>query len=262
VARRNVTVHELADNVTITGGYLENWSEKQASRMKENPVLFNFDTTAGKVDTLVVYSRVMESHRGEPRRLVAIDSVRIVRTELAAIAGLAQFAPRGDSLILRSAPVVWYGETQISGDSINVYMKSRILDRVVVLGHAFGASRIDSLGFVRFDQLTGETMQMSFADKRLQRVDVETRAISLYHLFEDSAANGLNKTSGDKVIMSFAKGKLVSITVSGGVEGQYIPENILRGREETYQLAGFVWREDRPRIGVGDVMVSKAGRAR
>jgi lipopolysaccharide export system protein LptA len=255
IAKRKVVVRQPKDHLTITGTHLEHWTERQISRMTGGPVLVQFDTSAsGAVDTLVVYSRVMESYRGTPRRMTAIDSVRVIREELAALAGFAQFSPTGDSVILRSSPVIWYGQAQFSGDSINVFMKSRVLEEVLVMGHAFGASRVDSLGEVRFDQLSGENMRMHFAERQLQSVEVERRATSLYHLFEDSLANGLNKTSGDRVEMSFEEGKLASISVSGGVEGQYVPENLLKGKEASYHLPGFVWRDDRPHFRPQDVI--------
>jgi hypothetical protein len=174
--------------------------------------------------------------------------VRIVRRDLAAISGIATFFPDGDSIMLRTNPVVWYQQTQVSGDSINVYMADRVLRLVHVQGNTFAASRTDSVGVVRFDQLTGEEMRLTFADRKLEEVQVDRRAISVYHLFEDSIANGLNKTSGDRITMVFQGGKISAIKVAGGVEGQYVPENLVRDRETEYHLAKFIWRNDRPRL--------------
>jgi lipopolysaccharide export system protein LptA len=249
IATGNVVVEDRSQNLSITGGYLEHWSDRQFSWITDEPELVQVDTTSSEAtDTLVVRSRVMESYRGEVRKLTAIDSVRIVRKDLAAIAGKATFFPDGDSILLRTMPVIWYGQTQVSGDSVNVYMKNRILDLVHVFGNSFAVSRTDSLGLTRYDQLMGEEMRLRFVDRRLDGLEVDRRAISLYHLYEDSVANGINRTSGDRIVMAFLEGKLHEITVIGGVEGLYVPENLLRGREEEYHLARFLWREDRPRM--------------
>ena len=141
-------------------------------------------------------------------------------------------------------------------------MHEGVLDHVVVMGHALGVSRTDSLGLVRYDQLTGEMMRLQFLNRRLQRVDVERRATSLYHVYDDSSANGVNRTSGDRIVMQFDQGKVAFINVIGGVEGKYIPENLLRGRESEYPLPGFLWRKDRPRLGIQEVNVVKAATAR
>ena len=142
---------------------------------------------------------------------------------------------------------MWYQRTQVSGDSINVYLKNRKLYRVQVMESSLAVSESDSLHPDRLDQLTGEQMHLMFANQRLSLIDVQTRSISLYHLYDDSVSNGLNRTSGDRILMRFADGKLSTITVIGGVEGDYFPEDMIRGREGEYRLPGFFWREDRPR---------------
>jgi hypothetical protein len=141
---------------------------------------------------------------------------------------------------------VWYEDSQISGDSINVYLKGRKLDRVHVMGNAFAVSRSDSLRPERFDQLSGEQMLLHFGPDGMERLEVLARARSLYHLYEDTTANGLNKISGDRIVMEWERKKLSTIRVFGGVEGTYVPENLLAGRERDYDLPGFTWRTDRP----------------
>jgi len=189
---------------------------------------------------------------------VATDSVEIVRHDLGGRAGTVTFHTRGDSILMRTGPVLWYEETQVTGDSINLYMRSRALDRISVMGNAFALSEGDS-GFAgRFDQLSGESLGMQFTKKRLSRIDVDVRATSLYFVYEDSAANGVNKTSGDRIVMRFADGKAQSIHVHGGVEGQYFPEPLVRRKVEEYRLPGFLRREDRPRMRPSDVAPSRS----
>jgi lipopolysaccharide export system protein LptA len=248
IAQGNVRVVNQSDNVTITGHRLDYWSAQQFSRVTDDPVLIQIDSSAsGKKDTLIVRSLVMEAYRDSTKLLRAIDSVRIVRSDLAGVCRLAHFYTAGDSITLRGAPVVWYEETQVTGDSINAYMKRRRLDRVNVMGNAFAISRGDTSFPERLDQLTGETMRMHFVDAGLERIDVETRAISLYHVYEDSAGNGVNRTSGDRIIVLFEEGKATSLRVIGGVEGQYTPENLLLGKEPEFRLAGFQLHTNRPR---------------
>ena len=249
IAQGAVTVYNRADNITMRGHRLDHWSEKQFSRMSDKPVLTQVDSGGqGTFDTLVVRSRVMEAYRDTQKLLLAVDSVQILRTNLAAVCKVAKFYTANDSIVLRGSPVVWYQDTQVTGDSINVYLKARKLDHVLVMGNAFAISRSDSSFPDRYDQITGESMKMQFADKGLSRIDVETRAISIYHLYEDSLANGLNKTSGDRIIIFFDDGKVQSLRVIGGVEGQYFPENMVHGKEREYQIAGFALHANRPRM--------------
>jgi hypothetical protein len=249
VATGNVSVYNPADNVIIRGNHLDHLSAKQYSRMVGHPVLMQIDPSpSGKADTLVVRSRVMEAYRDSVKRLIAIDSVEIVRADLAGVAGFAVFFTAADSVLLRKSPVVWYQKTQVSGDSINVYLQVRKLRLVSVMGNAFAISPSDSLHPDRFDQLTGETMRLYFVQQALERIDVDNHAISVYHLYEDNLPNGLNKTSGDRIVMAFNQGRINAIRIYGGVEGQYFPENMVRGREQEYTIPGFRWYDVRPII--------------
>ncbi len=261
LAFNNVTVFNAADNISISGERFESLAIKKYSRMWERPVLVQFDTTvSGRIDTFVVRSRVMELYEFPDRRVVAIDSVQIVRSELSAVCGKATFFVQGDSIALRISPMVWYLQSQISGDSINVYLKKRKLDKVVVVGDAFAMSRGDFRYPGRFDQMTGETLSMYFLNQQLDHIDVDIRATSIYHLYEDSAANGFNKTSGDRLRMKFEAGKISSITVMGGVQGQFVPENLLKGKENEFTLAGFRWVEERPRVQISDFARQRRGK--
>lgn len=252
-ARGRVVLFSTEDRVTISGGHLEHDAAHAYSRITVEPVLLQRDSTGEGVDTLIVRSLVMESFRDSTRRLVASDSVRIVRDDLAGTAGSVVFFTAGDSILLRTTPVLWYAETQVTGDSINLYLRKRELERITVMGNAFAVSRSDSQFTGRYDQLTGEWLTMAFARKKLERIDVDIRATSIYFLYEDSAANGVNKTSGDRIVMRFAGGQAKAIHVYGGVEGQYIPEVMVGRREDEYRLPGFVWRDDRPRVNPADV---------
>ncbi len=246
IAVGKVVVTNEGDRTTISGGRLEHAGQLQYSKMTLDPILVQRDTAAGGGDTLLVRALVMEAYRDSTRRLVATDSVRILRADLASVCGIARFYTVGDSILLRGAPAVWYQNTQVTGDSMNVYLERRVLHRVLVLGSAFAASRPDSLFPERFDQLSGQFLTMDFAEKRLRRIEVVDQATSIYHAFEDTLGNGVNRTSGDRVVMDFVGGKLQNIRFFSGVEGSYYPENMVRRHETEYRLPGFRWLTTRP----------------
>ena len=243
----HVAVHSKTDDVTIFGGHLDHRASGGFSRMTRMPILVQRDTSApGGADTLVVRSKVMESYRDSLRRFVAMDSVRIVRSDLAAVAETATFFMEGDSLHLRGSPVIWYGETQVTGDVADIYLEDRRLRQMRVSGDAFTISRGDSAYPDRLDHLTADTLGLFFEEGKIVRVQADRRATSVYHIYEDSLANGLNKSSGDRILMDFDEGRVSSITIIGGVEGQYVPEPLVRHSIQEYRVPGFRWREDRP----------------
>ncbi len=243
----NVKVVNLANAATIFGDTLYHFEKTRYSIVTSNPRLVQIDTSSsGKIDTLVVVSRMMESYQDSLERFVAIDSVKMARAELSASAGRTLFFTTRDLIILQHHPIVWQASNQITGDSIAVGLKNRKLSTVFVHGHAVAISRSDSAYRNRYDQLTGRELTMYFSNDELQRVFVNRNATSFYYLFDSDKPNGANKSSGDNITMDFVQGKIDQIKIVGGVQGQYFPEKMLAKHESEYVLDGFKLYTIRP----------------
>lgn len=251
IATGEVTVVNRQDNATMYGHYLEHYDDRNYSIMTISPTLVQMDTSStGTIDTLVVVSRTMESFQDSARRFIATDSVQMVQSALSGKSGQALFYSNRDMVIFRKQPILWYSDTQITGDSMHIQLQKRKLFKVHVLGNAFANSRSDSALQNRFDQLTAQSISMYFQNDKIQQIVAEKNSVSLYYLYEKNASNGVDKSSGDKIIIDFIDGKVERFKVIGGVEGQYYPENMVRGKEREYNLAGFRWRNDRPRLQI------------
>lgn len=248
IAVGRVRISDTENGVTIFGDSLQHFDKIKYTIVPKNPRLVQIDTTSdGTVDTLVVVSKLMEAFREPTERFVATDSVLMVRTDLAARCERATFYTKEDRILLERQPVVWYGQNQVTGDTMTVTLEDRRLKSVLVRGRAMAISRSDSLHAHRFDQIVGRELTMMFEDQKLKRIEALRNAISLYYLFEDGRPNGVNKTSGDRIRVDFEDGKVDNITVIGGVEGQYFPEKMVQRRERQYNLEGFRWIEQRPK---------------
>jgi lipopolysaccharide export system protein LptA len=262
IARGQVKVFLKENNTTIYGDSLEWFEKRKYTVMTVNPKLVQIDTTTTtridsltgarsdsiSIDTLIVTCKVLESYQDSTNRFIATDSVEITRGTLAARSSFATFLRQDSLVILQTDPIVWYQENQLSGDSIAIQLRQRRLDKVFVRGAAFAISRPDVSGFEkRFDQLSGQDLTMSFRNDKIHQIEVEQNATSLYYYYDEGKANGVNASSGDKIIIHFVNGKVDNLRIYGGVEGKYYPEKMVRGKEGNFNLAGFRWEENRPR---------------
>jgi hypothetical protein len=211
--------------------------------------LIQIDTTdKGEIDTLAVKSVVMESYDDSTKKMIVKDSVIIVRGNLAARSGLLKYFRQDESIELHEKPIVWYQENQVTGDTIFLKLEKKKLRNVSIKTRAFVLSQSDSLYPNRYNQLTGRSILMTFKENKLQETYVERNAISLYFLYGDSSGNGVNKTSGERILMRFDDGKPNTIHITKGIEGSFYPENLLKRNESQYDLDGFILRRDRPKF--------------
>lgn len=248
IATGDVKVVSPGDGVTVYGDSLVHLGAIEYTIVPKNPKLVQVDTSGlGRLDTLVVVSRVMESYRDTSLRYIARDSVQLVRNEMAAVCGNGIYRPQEGLLILTEQPVIWYDVNQVSGDSVAVRLENHKLRSVFVHGRAMAASRSDTSLVQRFDQLTGRELTLYFGESNVERIVAERQSISLYYLFENDVPNGANKSSGDRIVVQFTDGQVDQISIAGGVEGQYVPERLLGGREPIYNLDGFQWYSKKPK---------------
>jgi len=252
VADGNVKIVNRRNALTIYGNHFESFKKLKYSKVTDHPKVVQIDTSSnGKKDTLIVIAKLMESYQDTMERLIATDSVEITRSGLSAQAGLCTYYTDLDSIILLKSPYVWYqseknDDNQVSGESIYIKLLKRRLQTAYVRGHAVAISRADSIRTDRFNQMTGQEIILHFDKDKIQRLDVDVTATSLYYLFDKGKANGMNKTTGDHVTMTFVDGKIDKITAISNVEGEYYPEKQINGKEADYNLPEFNWREDRP----------------
>lgn len=139
-------------------------------------------------------------------------------------------------------PVVWYDDSQLTGDTITVFLAKKKLRLIEVDGNAFAISRNDIPE--RYDQLASERLLFNVADDTVRSVRAEGSAASIYFIYDGAAPNGLNRSSGDTIVISFEEGKASRVGIYGPrspLEGEVIPEKDVAGQERLYRLSGFDW---------------------
>lgn len=250
LADSNVRIEDSRQGVVSLAEHFENRRREGYSKLTGNPRMLQYGTGTPP-ETLFVSGRMIESIGDTLRRLVVTDSVRIFRDGLTGTAGLAVFIPDGDLVQLFRSPYLWYDgeggtENQVSGDSVIVTLTDNSADNVRVSGRATAVSQTDAAIPGRYNQLAGQEIFMYFDGRKLKEIEVRRTAMSLYYLFEEGEPDGLNRSSGNGVTIMFKDGRVESIRILENVEGKYVPEHLVAGKEEEYNLPGFQWRSDKP----------------
>ena len=246
----NVVVTNPTDNIVITGGYGEHFTNERRSFITENAVLTKIDTaSSGVIDTLVIRAKRMDAFRSESDTLPRIDitdSVRIRRGALRSRSNKARYLLQKKMILLYDNPIVWYENNQLTGDSIVVELreegKRNRIDKMFIYRRAFLASKdsLDKSG-KKFNQISGDNMVIAFNDRsEIERADVFKQSRSLYYTFDDGKPKGANLTSGDEITVYFQNNQIQSITFRGAIEGTQYPERLI---QRVQNLPNFQWRD-------------------
>jgi lipopolysaccharide export system protein LptA len=251
IAEGNVKIVNRENHITIFGEHFENERKKSYSIMTENPRAMQIDSAgSGKFDTLFITSDTMRSYQDTVQRLVTSGNVSLRRGSFSSESGVTTFYTKLDSIVMKISPIVWYEQnpketTQVTGDSTFVKLEKRRLRRMNVRGNAVAVSQVDSVHRSRYHQMSGQEIIMLFDSNMVRSVDLDRTVTMIYYLFDGDEPNGLNKTTGDHGTITFINKKIDKVKVTGGVEGQYFPEKMIKGKEMDYNIGAFTWHVPR-----------------
>jgi lipopolysaccharide export system protein LptA len=255
VASGNVKIKSLNNNTEIYGNNIENFRLKNYTILKGNARLIQIETDSLKVnkDTLFIYSDTMEAFRNLPDHYIARSNVEIIRNEFSAKCMEGIYYRENETVSLSGKPIVWQDLLQMTGDSIYAELPENKLQTIYVkkipgdnsLASFVISGNKDEFFADRYDQISGDDIEINFNDNRLDRIEVKNNSSSIYFLYEENKANGLNKVEGMDLYIFFGEDKKVSkIKVDTDPVGEYVPEQIISSTSLT--LPGFDLREDKP----------------
>jgi lipopolysaccharide export system protein LptA len=251
-AFNRVRIYDPVNRLAIFGDELENLDSLKYSRVTGRTFMVKIDTTSsGAFDTLFISAKKMEAYGDSTKTLIATDSVKIIRSDFSSVNGQTFYFQKGDKLQIykregdENPPVIWNDQSQLVGDSVNVYLKKNSLDWIDVRSSA-SIITIDKDSVNRYDQISGKILQLFFNDAGLERTEVEGNVLSIYYLYENQEPNGLLKSSAERAKIFFSDKKVNDVKLYGKPASEYHPENMIVGKEKDFTIPTFRIYKNKP----------------
>ncbi len=251
-AYNNVNVIDPKNNLLIAGDYLESDRDSNYSKILGDPLLIKIDTTdSGTLDTLVIASRMMEVYSDSTKRMIATDSVKIVRGDISSNNSYTIYFQRDQKLFTYkrendlSPPVLWNENTQLIGDTVNIYLEDSRLKQMLINSNGLIVTDNSSFPY-RYDQISGNNIKMLFGEKGLESTEVKGNVLSIYYLYEEGEPNGLLKSSSEDAKLFFKDNAVEDVRLYGSPVSEFHPENIIDGKEKDFTLPTFIIVKNKP----------------
>jgi len=173
------------------------------------------------------------------RYFEAFRNVRIFSDSIQAISDSMFYSFKDSVFRLFDDPIVWSNKSQLTGDTIYLFIKNKKADRVRVFENSFLISEQEA-GV--FNQIKATRMDGFFHEGIIDSLRAKGSAETIYFIQdEDSAYTGINQTSSDALDVYFQKGDLTKIVLRSAVKGTLWP--ITQKTKGEMRLNGFQWRE-------------------
>lgn len=187
------------------------------------------DTINNKSDTAIRY-------------FLAYHHVKIFNDSLQAVSDSLFYSGADSTFRLFYDPVVWSGNSQVSGDTIFLYTKNKKADRVYVFDNGIMINRINS---EFYNQVAGKTINGYFKNGVIDYMRTKgSPAESIYFVQDkDSAFTGMNHADGSVIDMYFIKQQLDKVKFLNDVHGKLYP--IRQIPQDQKYLRKFSWLDKR-----------------
>jgi len=256
----NVRLINLKNNSEIYGEHLEDYREQKYSKIDVKPLFVQVDTTYTenedgtkdvKLDTLFISSKLMEAYRDSLERFFAIDSVKIIKNEFASKNNLTVFYRKDEKIITQKSdssiaqPILWHNKSQLTGDSITIYLDNNKIKQLDVDGTSFMLSQNENF-IERFDQTSSTQIKIFFADDKINRAEFYGNVYSIYFMYDGETKNGLTKSNSASTTVMFEDNEVTEVKLYRNPVSEYYPENQVAGNEKNYLLPKFVLLQNKP----------------
>lgn len=246
-ATNNVKVTDTVNKYVVKGHYAEVYKKLDSLYITKRAVAI----TLVEQDSLYTHAKRIVVTGEEGKRIVrGYNNARFYMTDMSGKCdSIHSDEAKGLTQLIRR-PVVWNGESQMTGDIIHLISNKETeqIDSLKVLNNAF-IIQLDTINSVRnpsnprYNQIKGQNLYGKFRDNKLYEVDLVKNTEKIYYMYDDAdELVGIDKGVSSKIHMELLNNQIQSVTSYTNTESQSYPENELP--ENVRKLRGFVWRGD------------------
>jgi lipopolysaccharide export system protein LptA len=199
-----------------------------------------------KIDSTFLDRPIVMSDTARVRIIMAFHSAKIFKSDLQAVADSIFYSNSDSTIRCYTKPMVWTQGSQLSGDTINLIMKNKKLDKMDMFPNAFIVN-IDKGDSSHFNQVGGVRLRGFFKNSKLSRVVIDQNVESNYFV-RDSATQVITDmyhSLSSRMRLLLKNSEITDIMYLTKDDHYYTP--ISKVKEDEKILKGFIWKpKDRP----------------
>lgn len=238
----NVFIDDLENHTKITGNYV--YADSTGRRIIDGNALLK--RIRAESDTTWLMAGHIEVNMIDSLHIIdAVGRVRSIQKESAAISDSLHYDEQSGIFRLRSNPLVWYEQIQLSGNRIDIVTQNDTLVSIHAVSNAFSA-QLDTLT-QRFNQMKGDSLVVHFLDGQVHKTEAIAQSELLLHYVDDNdEPDGAVTIRSNVILVFFEDGEVANLKALSGIEGETLEETPEIGE---LRLENFRWNpEVRPMI--------------
>lgn len=180
------------------------------------------------------------------RILYAFHNAKIFKSDLQAKADSMFYSTSDSTIRCYVKPMIWTQGSQLSGDTVNLIMKNKKIDKMDMYPNAFIVN-VEKDDSTHFNQVGGKKMRGFFKDNKLSKVYFDGNVECIYFV-RDSASHqvtDMQRSFSSRMRLNLKNNEVTDLAFLTKPDHRYIP--IDKVKEDDKILKGFIWKpKDRP----------------
>ena len=166
--------------------------------------------------------------------------MRFFRNDIQGKCDSLHYVMADSAVYMRTEPVIWAENSQMSGDSINIIIKERAIDSLLMRPNAFIIQQDSIKGY---NQVKGKQITAYFKGNEIDHIFNEGNAETIYWLRDDDTSLiGINFSQSAEMDIKMRNKQIYNIKSYNSIKETLYPEKQLKDNME--YLKGFLWKED------------------
>ena len=240
-ALSDVIIEDTTNKAIIKGEYAELWKSLGKCMITDNLRAIYYeeaDTLFAKADSMYVY---FDTISNDIQHVKAFNNVRFFRTDIQGKCDSLHYALADSMVYMRTLPVIWAEDSQLTGDSINIKVRERAIENLLMYPNAFVIQQDSIKGF---NQVKGKQITVYFKDKDINNMYNKGNAETVYWLRDDDGSLiGVNFSQSSEMDIIIKNRQISEIKFYKNIKETLYPEEQLKDNME--YLKGFLWQEDK-----------------
>ncbi len=252
-ATHKIRIIDTVQNMVIKGGYAAVFEYRDSLFVVKKPVAI----TILEKDSLYIHGdTILLTGKKDYRTVRTYHNVKIFKSNLQGKCDSAHVSQDTGVTRMFKKPILWSGESQITGDSIQFTTNTETnqLDSLRVLQNSFIIQK-DSAGTGSFNQIKGRNIYGKFEENRLKTLLVKGNAESLYYNRNESTQKleTITKEIAGDIEFLLENNEITQTKYIKKTEGKTYPPSEFPSEEGKFP--GFVWREDEQPKVMEDIFI-------
>ncbi|MFN3918564.1 MAG: OstA-like protein [Flavobacteriales bacterium] len=245
-AFRNVKIEDTTEKYIIYGNYAKHKEKERFSLVTGKALLSKIMDE----DTLHLAGDTITSKEDSISSLIKVfHRVKIYKSDLQGLCDSLTYNSEDSVIRMFTEPVLWSDDTQMTADSIDIFLKNNKMDKIVLTEKAFIISEEDTVGY---NQIKGRLIEGFMNDSTLSHLIVKGNGEALYYVSEkEKEPIGLNRVTASTMRIEMKNGKVDLIKFYSKPDGSIIPMQQLTEKDKL--LKDFTWLIDKRPQSVNDL---------